>query len=169
LSELPTLLGANPRWLAGYRHERVGDTAVAARTREVIEHSPGVSLSVLAHRVGEPILVVPTIFHMLWRHEVEAELSHYELSRATSIYVRSENFVQFAVESHHVAEPQPGGSLVHPTTPGSSAGVARPGADELAGGGTRGDPAAPHATTRALIATASRVPDQPAEAGPDTL
>jgi hypothetical protein len=51
---------------------------------------------------------------------------------------------------------------------GASAGVARPGADELAGGGTRGDPAAPHATTRALIATASRVPDQPAEAGPDT-
>jgi hypothetical protein len=50
---------------------------------------------------------------------------------------------------------------------GASAGVAWPGADELAAGGTRGDPAAPHATTRALIATASRVPDQPAEAGPD--
>jgi hypothetical protein len=86
LSEPPRVLWANLRWLAGYRHERVSDTAVVARTREVIEHSPGVSLSVLAHQVGEPTLVAPTIFHMLWRHELRAELSHYGLSRATSIH-----------------------------------------------------------------------------------
>jgi hypothetical protein len=38
LGELPTVLSANLRWLAGYRHERVRDQATVARIREVVCH-----------------------------------------------------------------------------------------------------------------------------------
>jgi hypothetical protein len=50
LGELPAVLGANLRWLAGYRHERVRDDGVAARTREVVDHCPGGELGTLAQR-----------------------------------------------------------------------------------------------------------------------
>jgi hypothetical protein len=45
VGELPAVLGANLRWLAGYRHERVRDQATVARTREVVDQrsrSPGI-------------------------------------------------------------------------------------------------------------------------------
>ena len=64
---------------AGYRHERVKDSAVEARTSDVVVHSPCTSLSSLADDVGQPILFLPIIFNMLWRQELVAELSHHAL------------------------------------------------------------------------------------------
>ena len=81
------MLSANLRWLAGYRHERVSDNAVGARVRQVVHHSPGISLRRLAGEVGEPILVLPTIFHMLWRQQLVTELSRLTLSLAARIYL----------------------------------------------------------------------------------
>jgi hypothetical protein len=75
------------RWLAGYRHERVSDNAIGARVRQVVQHSPGIGLRRLAGEVGEPILVLPTIFHMLWRQELVTELSRLTLSLAARIYL----------------------------------------------------------------------------------
>jgi hypothetical protein len=86
MGELPVVLSANERWLAGYRRERVNDSAAEARTSDVVGHSPGISLRSLADEVGQPILVLPTIFHMLWRQELVAELSQHTLSLRTRIY-----------------------------------------------------------------------------------
>jgi hypothetical protein len=61
VGELPTVLGANMRWLAGYRHERVPDQPTVARTRGVVDHYPGIGLGELAYAVGEPMLVFPTV------------------------------------------------------------------------------------------------------------
>ncbi|MBV8294271.1 MAG: TnsA-like heteromeric transposase endonuclease subunit [Mycobacterium sp.] len=86
LGELPTVLSANLRWLAGYRRERVNDSSVAARAKQVVERCPGISLHGLASEVGEPTLVLPKIFHMLWQQQLIAELSGVKLSRSTAIY-----------------------------------------------------------------------------------
>ena len=82
LGGLPDVMSANLRWLAGYRHGRISDHAIGARVRQVVQHSPGLSLRRLAGKVGEPILSLPTIFHMLWRQELVTELSRLTLSRS---------------------------------------------------------------------------------------
>jgi hypothetical protein len=46
LGGLPDVLSANLRWLAGYRHERVSDADVAARTPD---HAP------LPRNIFEPV------------------------------------------------------------------------------------------------------------------
>jgi hypothetical protein len=86
LGEAPSVLSANLRWRAGYRHKRVKDSTIAERTRHVVEHSAGISLTELVDEVGQPILVLPTIFHLLWNHELVTELSQHMLALTTPIY-----------------------------------------------------------------------------------
>ena len=64
---------ANLRWLAGYRHPRHHRVEVAAALREVFA-SP-VSLMAGAERAGDPLEVLPVLFHLMWRHELVADLS----------------------------------------------------------------------------------------------
>ncbi len=67
------VLTANVRWLAGYRHLRhaVGEVAVALR--EVFaEAAPLVDGASMA---GDPIAVLPTLFHLLWCGELVCDLS----------------------------------------------------------------------------------------------
>jgi hypothetical protein len=59
----------NIRWLAGYRHPRHDLPAVVAALRQVFAQ-PGV-LMAGAEAVGDPIAVLPVLFHLLWRHEPE--------------------------------------------------------------------------------------------------
>ena len=46
----------------------------------------GISLTELVDEVGQPILVLPTIFHLLWNHELVTELSQHILAMTTPIY-----------------------------------------------------------------------------------
>jgi hypothetical protein len=64
---------ANVRWLSGYRHPRHDLPAVAGPLRQVF--SQPYPLMAGAERVGDPIGVLPVLFHLLWRHELTAELS----------------------------------------------------------------------------------------------
>lgn len=64
---------ANVRWLAGYRHPRHHVPAVAQRLREMFA-SP-TPLFAGAQDVGDPIAVLPVLFHLLWSHELDADLS----------------------------------------------------------------------------------------------
>ncbi|MEU0480965.1 TnsA-like heteromeric transposase endonuclease subunit [Streptosporangium sp. NPDC006013] len=64
---------ANQRWLAGYRHPRCMDEAVAAQLREVFAQP--LALMDGAELVGDPIATLPVLFHLMWRHELEADLS----------------------------------------------------------------------------------------------
>jgi hypothetical protein len=66
------VLAANVRWLAGYRHPRHRVPGVAAR---LLEAAAGpVPLMDLAAAAGDPLAALPVLFHLLWRHELDAGL-----------------------------------------------------------------------------------------------
>ena len=67
-----TTLAANVRWLAGYRHARCfrGDIA-SALTRVFAEPTP---LMTGAHLAGDPLAVLPVLYHLLWKHTLAVEL-----------------------------------------------------------------------------------------------
>ncbi|MEU7154646.1 TnsA-like heteromeric transposase endonuclease subunit [Streptomyces sp. NPDC045456] len=63
----------NVRWLAGYRHPRHRLEPAASRLREVFAEP--VALMEGAAAAGEPVSVLPVLFHLLWPHELTVELS----------------------------------------------------------------------------------------------
>jgi hypothetical protein len=63
----------NIRWLAGYRHPRHDLPAVAAALRQVFAQRG--ALMAGAEAVGDSIAVLPVLFHLLWRHELSADLT----------------------------------------------------------------------------------------------
>jgi hypothetical protein len=67
------ILTANVRWLAGYRHPRHGRSEIAASLRRAFAEPGGLMAG--AEQVGEPIAVLPMLFHLLWRHDLHADLS----------------------------------------------------------------------------------------------
>jgi hypothetical protein len=64
---------ANLRWLAGYRHPRHRMTGAAEALRRVF--AAPTPLIAGAEAVGDPVAVLPVLFHLLWCHELAAELS----------------------------------------------------------------------------------------------
>jgi hypothetical protein len=70
---LDAITVANVRWLAGYRHPRhyLPDVAEAL-LQTFADPLPLVSG---AEAVGDPIAVLPVLFHLLWRHDLLAPLS----------------------------------------------------------------------------------------------
>ena len=67
------VLTANVTWLSRYRHPRFGVGDVAARLVEVftgpVPLMPGVA------EAGDPIAVLPVLFHLLWCHILTADLA----------------------------------------------------------------------------------------------
>jgi hypothetical protein len=73
LGGLPPLLAANMRWLSGYRHPRCHDLVLTAALLETFAgRSP---LMPGAAMVGDPIAVLPVLFHLLWRGRLLADLT----------------------------------------------------------------------------------------------
>jgi hypothetical protein len=67
------VMTANLRWLAGYRHPRHSIPGLAGTLLAAFaEPTP---LLAGAEVVGDPIAVLPVLFHLLWRHELEVDLS----------------------------------------------------------------------------------------------
>ncbi|MEU6177914.1 TnsA-like heteromeric transposase endonuclease subunit [Streptomyces coeruleorubidus] len=64
---------ANVRWLSGYRHPRHRVADVVDRLLEVFDRET--PLRVGAERVGDPIAVLPVLFHLLWSGGLAADLS----------------------------------------------------------------------------------------------
>lgn len=62
----------NLRWLAGYRHPRHRLPAVAAALRTVV--TGPTPLVVAAEQVGDPVAVLPVLFHLLWCQELVVDL-----------------------------------------------------------------------------------------------
>jgi hypothetical protein len=62
----------NLRWLAGYRHPRhhLPDTAAALRAA----FAAPTGLLAGAEQVGDPIAVLPVLYHLLWRQQLCTEL-----------------------------------------------------------------------------------------------
>jgi hypothetical protein len=66
------VLMGNVRWLAGYRHPRHRLPGRAAELREVFAEPATLMAGV--ETVGDPIAVLPVLFHLLWRRELLVEL-----------------------------------------------------------------------------------------------
>jgi hypothetical protein len=64
---------ANLRWLSGYRHPRYRIPAAAAALRAAF--AAPVPLMDGAEAAGDPVAVLPVLYHLLWRHELAADLS----------------------------------------------------------------------------------------------
>lgn len=82
VGELDAVTAANLRWLSGYRHPRCAQPAVMDALREVFVEPTALRAGAAA--VGDPVAVLPTLFAMLWRHELAADLDGARLE-ATSL------------------------------------------------------------------------------------
>lgn len=78
---------ANLRWLAGYRHPRCVHAGRAADLQGVFREP--LPLLNGAERVGDPIAVLPTLFHLLWRHVLETDLDSTALSASSMVRCRA--------------------------------------------------------------------------------
>ena len=77
----PTLF-ENVRWLAGYRNAPQTDPALIARILDAA--GAGCTIAELVDAIDEPpVLVRPLIFHLLWHHELEADLASELLDQGT--------------------------------------------------------------------------------------
>lgn len=70
--EVDEIISANYRWLAGFRHPRHYDAHVVERLLAVFARRT--RLMGGAERVGDPIVVLPALFHLMWRRELVADL-----------------------------------------------------------------------------------------------
>jgi hypothetical protein len=74
---------ANLRWLARYRYPRCHRTSVTNRLREVFGESQ--LLLAGAERVGDRLAVLPVLYHLLWQHELTADLVSAPLGSGTVV------------------------------------------------------------------------------------
>jgi hypothetical protein len=71
---LDAVFAANVRWLSRYRHPRCGRREdLVARLLEVF--SQPTALFAGAERVGDRLMVLPVLYHLLWRRVLSVDLS----------------------------------------------------------------------------------------------
>lgn len=71
--QLDPFWGANLRWLAGYRHRRCCTPSVSDRLLKQL--SGPIPLDELAAMAGDRLAVLPTLYHLLWRRVIDADLA----------------------------------------------------------------------------------------------
>jgi len=76
---------ANVRWLSRYRHQRCRREPAAAALLEVF--AAGGPLLAGVRLAGDPVVVLPVAYHLLWRRELSCDLS--VLLEGTSMTWRS--------------------------------------------------------------------------------
>ncbi|MFI6368348.1 TnsA-like heteromeric transposase endonuclease subunit [Nocardia sp. NPDC050630] len=69
---LDPVLAANLRWLAGYRHPRCLRAGLVSELISAFAEPK--ELLVGASEVGDPIVVLPTLFHLLWCRQLSTNL-----------------------------------------------------------------------------------------------
>ncbi|WP_327120715.1 TnsA-like heteromeric transposase endonuclease subunit [Nocardia sp. NBC_01730] len=72
VGEMPLVRAANLRWLSGYRHPRCRRPGLVARFGEVFAAPRRLADGI--GEVGDPIVVTPTLFHLLWHRELAADI-----------------------------------------------------------------------------------------------
>jgi len=78
------MLLANVRWLAGYRHPRHARIVEADAAQEVF--GTGLALGEGAGRLGDPLRVLPGLYHWLWHGQLHAAgIERVALSPATPV------------------------------------------------------------------------------------
>ena len=97
---------ANQRWLAGYRHPRCFDEHIAARLLEVFNRPR--ALMDGAELVGDPLGVLPVLYHLLWKQLLVADLavvlSHRTIVKTVHHRADLAQVAQVAADLAEVAE-----------------------------------------------------------------
>ncbi len=84
LGEIDPVLAANVRWLSRYRHPRcAAGKEVARALLEVFAEGRGLFAG--AELAGDRLLVLPVLFHLMWRGRLAADLSAGPLGPATLV------------------------------------------------------------------------------------
>ncbi len=82
------VFGANLRWLAGYRHRRCDRRGVAEQLLEVFAVPK--PLMTGAREAGDPIAVLPVLYHLLWRQALITDLTTILLGSCSVVSLASE-------------------------------------------------------------------------------
>jgi hypothetical protein len=72
VGEVDPVLMANVRWLSRYRRRRCARADVAERLLRVFEEPAPLRPGAVG--VGDPLLVLPVLFHLLWSGVLSADL-----------------------------------------------------------------------------------------------
>lgn len=83
IGEPPPVLTANVRWLAGYRHRRCLRPDLVEQLRDAFAVPRPVWDGATA--VGDPVAVLPVLFHLLWRGLLVTDLSGRRLDASTAV------------------------------------------------------------------------------------
>lgn len=76
----------NLRWLAGYRHPRCWHPVRAAALQRVFTDPAPLLEGV--REVGDPIAVLPSLYHLLWRQVLEVDLDSAVLAGSSLVWCR---------------------------------------------------------------------------------
>lgn len=74
---------ANLRWLSGYRHPRCRRPGLVTQLAEVFATARPLAEGV--GEVGDPIVVLPTLFHLLWCRDLAVDIETMLLGPDTII------------------------------------------------------------------------------------
>lgn len=80
---LDPVLAANLRWLSGYRHPRALRPGVAAELLSCFAREQPLLEGATA--VGDPLVVLPVLFHLLWHRRLVVDLSRTVLDDRTAV------------------------------------------------------------------------------------
>jgi hypothetical protein len=82
------MLAANVRWLAGYRHSRCYRSHIAKALLAVFTEAKPLMSG--ASETGDPLAVLPVLYHLLWKHALVAELGDGLLGPGSMVMTRQE-------------------------------------------------------------------------------
>lgn len=83
LGALPAIYVANLRWLSGYRHPRGARQPLLTQVADVLASAGPQTIGSLANITGDPIIALPTLFHLMWSHKIRADLWGHPLCNET--------------------------------------------------------------------------------------
>lgn len=83
LGALPAIYVGNLRWLSGYRHNRCARESSVAQLLDVLASDGPTTLGSLAIIFGDPLITLPTLFHLMWSHRIRADLWGSPVSNKT--------------------------------------------------------------------------------------
>lgn len=84
VGDQPPIRAANLRWLAGYRNPRNRRQDVVTNLTSLLAHNP-TTIGATALAAGEPILVLPTLYHLLWTHVIDVDVDSAPIGEHTLI------------------------------------------------------------------------------------